>query len=43
MSAVPFGLALAYLGYVLWSEKRAPAAHSAAAQGRVQLRQAGAD
>jgi hypothetical protein len=43
VSAVPFGLALVWLGYVLWSERPAPAAHSVAAQGRAQLRPAGAD
>ena len=43
VAAVPFGLALAWLGYALWSERRAPASQPIAAQGRAQLRQAAAE
>jgi hypothetical protein len=43
VAAVPFGLALAWLGYALWLERRAPASQPIAAQGRAQLRQAAAE
>jgi hypothetical protein len=43
VAAVPFGLALAWLGYALWSERRAPASQRVGAQGRAQLRQAAAE
>jgi hypothetical protein len=39
VAAVPFGLALAWLGYALWSERRAPASQPVAAMGHEQLRQ----
>jgi hypothetical protein len=40
--AVPIGLGLAWLGYALWSERRAPAAETAPGRASAQLRQAGA-
>jgi hypothetical protein len=40
--AVPIGLGLAWLGYALWSERRAPAAVAAPGRASAQLRQAGA-
>jgi hypothetical protein len=43
VAAVPFGLALAWLGYALWSDRRAPATQTAPVQVRAQLRQASAD
>jgi hypothetical protein len=43
VAAVPFGLALAGLGYALWSEPRAPASQPVPAKGRVELRQAAAE
>jgi hypothetical protein len=43
LAAVPIGLALAWLGYALWSERRAPASQPVPAKGRVQLRQAAAE
>jgi len=36
--AVPVGLALAWLGYALWSERREPAAETAPGKGSPQLR-----
>ena len=41
-AAVPVAFALAWLGYALWSERRAPAAASEAGSGMPQLRQTGA-
>jgi len=41
--AVPMGLALAWLGYALWSERREPAAQPALGRGRPQLHQTGAE
>lgn len=41
--AVPIGLGLAWLGYALWSERRAPAAQPVPGRGMVQLRQTGAE
>jgi hypothetical protein len=38
--AVQVGIALAWLGYALWSERRAPASQPVQAKGHVQLRQA---
>jgi hypothetical protein len=38
--AVPVGVALAWLGYALWSERRAPASHPVPVKSHVQLRQA---
>jgi len=43
VAAVPFGLSLAWLGYAVWAERRAPATQDAPAKGRAQLRQANAD
>ena len=40
--AVPMGLALAWLGYALWSELREQAAESVPGKGSLQLRQTGA-
>jgi hypothetical protein len=37
--AVPVGVALAWLGYALWSERRAPASQPVQAEGPAQLRQ----
>ena len=39
-AAVPVGLALAWMGYTLWAERRQPAAEPAAAVGEPQLRAA---
>jgi hypothetical protein len=36
--AVPVGLALAWMGYALWSERRAPAAEPVPGRGSAQLR-----
>ena len=41
--AVPMGLALAWLGYAVWSDRRQGAAQGAAGKASPQLRQAGAD
>src|SRR3954447_17090383 len=41
--AVPVGVALAWLGYAIWSERRAPASHPVRAKGRAQLRQVAAE
>ena len=41
--AVPMGLALAWLGYALWSERRAPASEPLPGRGSPQLSQTGAD
>ena len=38
--AVPVGVALAWLGYALWSERRAPASQPVQVTAHVQLRQA---
>jgi len=43
VAAVPFGLALVALGYVLWSEQRGHAAQPVSTTGRAQLRQAAAE
>jgi hypothetical protein len=37
------GLALAWLGYALWSERRARAAETAPGSGSLQVGQTGAD
>ncbi|HEX2195042.1 MAG TPA: hypothetical protein VHK63_08830 [Candidatus Limnocylindria bacterium] len=42
-AAVPMGVALACLGYTLWSERRAHAAEPVLGRGSPQLRPAGAD
>ena len=42
LAAAPFGLSLAWLGYVVWSERRAPASQAASATGGAQLRPAAA-
>jgi hypothetical protein len=41
--AVPMGLALAWLGYALWSERREHASEPVPSGGRPQLRQTGAE
>lgn len=41
--AVPMGLALAWLGYALWAERRMHVADAVAGTGRPQLRQTGAE
>lgn len=41
-AAVPVGLALAWMGYALWSERREPAAQPAPATASPQFREAGA-
>jgi membrane protein implicated in regulation of membrane protease activity len=41
--AVPMGLALAWLGYALWSERRDHASEPVPNRGRPQLRQTGAE
>ena len=41
-AAIPVALALAWLGYVLWSERRASASHTAPATASAQLRPAAA-
>ena len=43
LAALPFGFALAWLGYALWSQRRAPASQPVPAKGRSQLRQAAAE
>jgi len=43
LAAVPFGLALVWLGYAVWSERAAPASQTAPSVGRAQLRQATAE
>jgi hypothetical protein len=40
--AVPVGIALAWLGYALWSERRAQATESLLGKASLQLRQTGA-
>ena len=42
LAAMPMGLALAWLGYALWSERREQAAESVPGKGSLQLRQTGA-
>ena len=42
-AAVPVALALAWLGYALWSERRAPASQAAPATAGAQLRPAAAE
>ena len=42
LAAMPMGLALAWLGYALWSELREQAAESVPGKGSLQLRQTGA-
>ena len=42
LAAMPMGLALAWLGYALWSELREQAAKSVPGKGSLQLRQTGA-
>jgi hypothetical protein len=39
VAAVPFGLALAWLGYALWSDRRASASQRVLTTGRAELRQ----
>ena len=41
--AVPIGAGLAWLGYALWSERRAPAAQPIPGRGLAQLRQTSAE
>jgi hypothetical protein len=41
--AVPMGIALAWLGYALWSERRAPAAQPLPGSATPQLRPTGAE
>ena len=41
--AVPMGLALAWLGYALWSERREQAAEPVPGKGSPQLRQTAAE
>jgi hypothetical protein len=43
MAAVPMGLALAWLGYALWSERREKASEPVPGRGSPQLRQTAAD
>jgi hypothetical protein len=43
LAAVPMGLALAWLGYALWSERREHASDLVPGQGSPQLRQTGAE
>jgi len=43
LAAMPMGLALAWLGYALWSERREQAAESVPGKGSLQLRQTGAE
>jgi hypothetical protein len=40
---VPVGLALAWLGYALWSERREPASEPLTDGGRLELSQSAAD
>ena len=42
LAAMPMGLALAWLGYALWSELHTQAAESVPGKGSLQLRQTGA-
>jgi hypothetical protein len=42
LAAVPVGLALAWLGYALWSERRAQTSQTAVAKGGAQFRTAAA-
>jgi hypothetical protein len=41
-AGMPVGVAVAWLGYALWSERREPASEAVPARGRPELRQAGA-
>jgi len=41
--AVPVGLALAWLGYALWSERREPVSESVLGKVSPELSQTGAD
>ncbi|NTU82217.1 MAG: hypothetical protein HGA45_23035 [Chloroflexales bacterium] len=43
LAAVPVGLALAWLGYALWSERRVPAVEPAPGRASSQLPQTGAE
>lgn len=43
IAALPVGLALAWLGYALWSERRAPAAQLVPTRGHAQLRRTAAE
>ena len=43
IAAVPMGIALAWLGYALWSERREQATAPVTGRGSHQLRQAGAE
>ena len=43
LAAIPMGIALAWLGYSLWSERRAPASEPCPDLGSSQLSQSGAD
>ena len=43
LAAIPVGLALAWLGYALWSERREHAADPVPGRGRPQLRHTAAD
>lgn len=42
IAAVPMGIALIWLGYSLWSERRTPASETAYGKGRPQIRPTGA-
>jgi len=39
LAAMPMGIALAWLGYALWTERRAPAAQPVSGKGSAQFRQ----
>jgi hypothetical protein len=43
LAAIPMGIALAWLGYALWSERREPASELLTVVGNPQLSQTGAD
>ena len=43
VTAVPVGLAVAWLGYALWSERREPAAQPLPGSAKPQLRPTGAE
>jgi len=43
LAAIPMGLALAWLGYALWSERRAPASEAVPGKSSPQLRQTAAE
>jgi hypothetical protein len=43
LAGIPVGLALAWLGFALWSERRAHATEPVSGSGRLQVSQTGAD